>query len=58
LWYPVEVILIAVIKILWKFGINLAALFLIGWVLAPAFPHDYLTLIKAAGVLAVVNYFF
>ncbi|TSD04675.1 MAG: hypothetical protein Greene071436_85 [Parcubacteria group bacterium Greene0714_36] len=58
LWYRVRVIFTAVIKVLWKFGINLAALILIGWILVPAIPHDYLTLIKVAGVLALVNYFF
>ena len=46
------------IKILWKFGVNAAALLIIGWVLVPTMPTDVLTLVKVAGVLALVNYFF
>lgn len=57
-WYPMGVILIAVVKILWKFAINAAALLVIGWVLVPSLPHDYLTLAKIAAFLALVNYFF
>lgn len=58
LWYPIGVILAGMIKILWKFAINAAALWLIGWVLAPALPLDYLTIAKIAAFLALVNYFF
>ena len=52
------VVLTAVIKILWKFAVNAVALWLIGWVLAPSLPRDYLTLAEIAAALAIVNYFF
>ena len=52
------VIFTAVIKILWKFAINAVVLWVIGQFLIPSLPHDYVTLAKIAGILAVVNYFF
>ncbi|MEK7099336.1 MAG: hypothetical protein AAB916_02370 [Patescibacteria group bacterium] len=58
MWYPVGVIFTAVIKILWKFAINAVVLWVIGQFLIPSLPHDYVTLAKIAGILAVVNYFF
>lgn len=57
-WYLVGVGFCAMIKLLWKFGINAAALYVIGWVLVPSLPHDYLTIAEIAAILAVVNFFF
>lgn len=45
------------IKILWKFAVNAAALYLLGWVLGLSLPRDYVSLAEIAAVLAVVNYF-
>lgn len=45
------------VKILWKFALNAVVLWLIGWVLAPSLPLDYLTIAKIAAVLAIVNFF-
>lgn len=44
------------IKLLWKFGINAAVLYVIGWILIPSLPHDYFTIAKIAAILAVVNF--
>lgn len=46
------------IRLLWKFAVNAAALYVIGWVLVPSLPHDYLTIAEIAALLAIVNFFF